>query len=122
METLTPIDMKFEDFHRDNPLVYDLFKRFALRAIRSGYEHFSAKTIIERIRWETNIETSDPDFKINNNYTSRYSRLFQKDFPRYSGFFRDRELVSRTRGSARDTEYSARTRRGARMEKLEKAQ
>ena len=98
METLTDIDLKFEDFHQDNPLVYDLFKRFALRAIRSGYKHFSAKTIIERIRWEAAVETKDPNFKINNNFTSRYSRLFQKDFPQYSGFFRDRKLISRTRG------------------------
>lgn len=76
----------FEVYHRENPAVYVLFKRFSFEAIEKGRKHFSAEAVINRIRWETLISGND-DFKINNNYKAFYSRLFMKDFPQYSGFF-----------------------------------
>ncbi len=41
----------------DNPHVYELFKRFALRAIRRGKRRLSVALITERIRWEVQVET-----------------------------------------------------------------
>ena len=79
------------EFHRENPEVYELFKRFAFEAARVR-DHYSSDAIVHRIRWYTAIETQDhtADFKINNNWTPYYGRLFMVDFPEHEGFFRTR--------------------------------
>ncbi len=84
----------FRQFHKDNPQVYALFRRFAFEAINSGREHFGAKMIWERMRWYVRIETNSSDYKLNNNYHAFYVRLFEKDFPQYEGFFRKRKAVA----------------------------
>lgn len=86
------IQINFEAFHRDNPQVYTLFDRFTRQMIARGYEHGSIALITERIRWETAVETSGDLVKLNNNYKSRYARLWEADHPEHTGFFRKREL------------------------------
>ena len=83
----------FNKYHAQNPHVYALFKKFAKDAKQRGRKFFGAKTVIERVRWSVNIDTvSDDDFKINNNYTSRYVRLLESEEPSFIGFFHKREL------------------------------
>jgi len=87
------LDERFQEYHRKNPLVYKLFKQFAFRAFHSGRRHFSAKAIMERVRWEVAMSTQDDEgFKINNNYTSRYARLLVEEYPVFENFFEMREL------------------------------
>jgi hypothetical protein len=50
------------------------------------------KAVWERLRWETVIRTSGFDFKLNNNYTSRYSRLIMNTEADLAGFFPIRKL------------------------------
>jgi hypothetical protein len=87
------LDRNFEQFHRENPEVWKLFVRFTFEAMHKGFRHYSARAIAHRIRWHTDVETSDYDFKINNNHISRYARLFHKSFPEYDGFFRTRDVL-----------------------------
>jgi len=49
------IERRFAEFHMRNPHVFDLFRRYALMALRKGYVRYSAKAIFERVRWEINI-------------------------------------------------------------------
>ena len=78
---------KFNTYHRENPHVWKLFERFALEATRSGRNNFSIGAVCERVRWETNISTKDPDgFKINNNHRAFYARMFMKTHRRFDGF------------------------------------
>ena len=79
---------KFWTFHKENPHVYQLVKRFTFQAIRAGRSHYSIQSIFERMRWYTDIETNDPDFKLNNNHRPFYSRLFMDDHPEHKDFFR----------------------------------
>jgi hypothetical protein len=92
------LEKLFWAFHAANPIVYMLFCRFTDRAIRSGYPHFSVSMIIERIRWETNVETYDPAggdvLKINNNYSAYYARLWMRDHPGWPNFFRTRAVIA----------------------------
>lgn len=83
---------KWWAWHKQNPHVYQLFKRFTIQAIDAGHKNLSAWLIINRIRWETSIETKGDDFKISNDYIAYYSRLFMHDFPQYKGFFRTKQL------------------------------
>lgn len=81
----------FEKFHAENPHIFDLFKKFAVYVRSKGYRNYSAKVIFERIRWHVNVETSDKEFKINNNYKAYYTRLLEDVDPRFVGFFRKRQ-------------------------------
>ena len=81
-------------WHKRNPHVYELFKRFSMQAINRGHRNLSAWLIVNRIRWETSIETEGDDFKISNDFIAYYSRLFMHDHPQYKGFFRTKALKS----------------------------
>lgn len=79
--------MTFEQYHNDNPQIYEYFKSFSLMAIRKGHKRLSAEFIFNIIRWETRISAKDGDFKINNDMKPFYSRMFLKEFPQYKDFF-----------------------------------
>jgi hypothetical protein len=84
---------KFNQYHRDNPQVYELFKRFTFMAIKRGHNRLSAWMIANRIRWETSIETFSVDeYKISNDYIALYARMFMRDHPEYDGFFKIKEM------------------------------
>lgn len=89
-------DRRFAAFHAEHPEVYRLFCRFAFKAIKAGREHYSARAIAHRIRWETQVvQARDEDFKINNNWIARYAQLFMRDHPKRAGFFRTRKPAGR---------------------------
>lgn len=80
------------DWHAANPHVYELFKRFTFEAIARGHKRLSAWLVVNRIRWETSIETSGGDFKLSNCHIAYYARLFMDEFPQHRGFFRTKPL------------------------------
>lgn len=79
---------EFEMYHHDNPLVYEMFEKFTFMAISSGRKYFSARAIIERIRWSTQIEDKSVTFKVSDHPMPYYARLFEKNHPQHKGFFR----------------------------------
>jgi hypothetical protein len=83
---------KWWEWHKQNPHVYDLFEKFTLDAISKGHERLSAWLIVNRIRWETAVETRGDDFKISNDFIAYYARLFMHNHPRYEGFFKTKTL------------------------------
>jgi hypothetical protein len=80
------------EWHKQNPHVYQLFKKFTFRAIERGHRNLSAWLIVNRIRWETSIETTGTDFNISNDYIAFYARLFMVEHPEYNGFFRIKKM------------------------------
>ena len=85
------------EYHKKYPIVWTLFQNYTFELIHRGFKHYGAKSIMERIRWNTdepNVE-GDSTFKINNNYTSFYARRFARFFPQYKDFFRFREQISK---------------------------
>jgi hypothetical protein len=86
---------RFEQFHKDNPNVWRLLKKFANDLVEAGFEHYSVDAVVERIRWHVNIETrSHEGLKLNNDFRAYYARLFHVAFPEHAGFFRNRKLTS----------------------------
>jgi len=90
----TRLDRAFDQYHAANPLVYELFRKFALMAKAAGHSHYSARAIYHRMRWHVDIETRGDEFKLNNNYSSRYARLLIREHPEFDGFFETRKLRS----------------------------
>ena len=101
------IQQAFEIYHRLNPHIYDECKKLALSAIRKGRSKISFKLIVNVIRWEKYMQTEEPTlwdqdgkqvrFKINDAYSSRFARLFAKDYPQYADKVEFRELRSERR-------------------------
>jgi len=93
---------QFVAFHRAHPEVFDLFVRFTFELISTSRTHGAAKTIIERLRWETSVVLQrGDDFKINNNHAPFYARLFLHRYPQHAGFFRTREQTSKSGNATR---------------------
>lgn len=107
MTACDQIQIDFEAFHAEHPEVWEYFKKFTLRMIEARHQHGSAKRVVERIRWETDIELAMDPVKLNNNYTSRYSRLFEQRYPQHKGFFRKRKLKPSSLNSTRAAEEAA---------------
>lgn len=82
----------FIEFERKNPHVRELFDQFAMQGIMQGRMNFGARMVWERIRWFTAIETTDLEFKVNNNFIAYYSRLFMIEHPEHGDFFRTRRI------------------------------
>ena len=80
----------FEVFHKANPSVYEMFKKFSFEASVNN-KNYSARGIFHRIRWETSVNSDDPAFKLNDIWTAYYARKFMQDHPEMSGFFRLRK-------------------------------
>jgi len=90
MDQLTLFETKWTKYHKENPQVWEKFKEFTLRTIEKGFTHYGSKGIFELIRWHTGT-TGNDGFKVNNNYTPFYVRLFERTYPQHKGFFRKRK-------------------------------
>jgi hypothetical protein len=78
------IQEAFEEFDEKHPQIYDLFITYFFQALRANKKRISFKLIINRIRWEYYMITTDVSgYKINDAYGSRYARKFIKDFPEH---------------------------------------
>ena len=92
------IEERFNDFHAKNPHVWAEFERIGLWAVsvceRKNIKYLSADLIANQMRWQSFISNTEKDFKINNNYTSSYSRLFQMKYPEYCHLFRNRKTTT----------------------------
>lgn len=79
---------KFEEFHVENPRVYETLVRLARQWVqRTGRHKLGIGALYERARWEIALATSDPEFKINNNFRAFYARLIMRDHPDLDGLF-----------------------------------
>ena len=91
-QTKSDIELRFKQFHADNPHIYKLIKRFTFELIDHGHKNGGISMVVERVRWETSITTHDPPegFKLSNDYRAHYARMLMRDYPQYRGFFRTR--------------------------------
>jgi len=81
---------KFFDFHAENPHVFKLWEELTFRAVGRGYKNIGAALIRELIRWESHIITTGADYKMPNEFTPYYARLFMQKHPEHVGLFRTR--------------------------------
>lgn len=77
---------RFLKWHGQNLWVWEEFQRLALGAIKEGVKKWSADNILHVIRWDVRTTKGDK-FKVTNDWTSIYSRMFTRKYPRFSKFF-----------------------------------
>ena len=79
-----------------NQHIYNRFEVLALRMAEKNHKHYSARTIVEKLRWDTDIADTDVQFKINGNFVPGMARLWMKTHgKRYPNFFRCRDSLGR---------------------------
>ena len=91
------IDAAFVAFHETNPWVYSALVRLARDMQQRGRDRIGIGMLFEVLRWQHALATVDQssDFKLNNNYRSRYARLIMDTEPDLEGVFQLRQLTSK---------------------------
>ena len=82
----------FNKFNMENPHIYEQFEKQAFIAINKGRTKISSKLIINWIRWNEFLKSSDQNFRINDAYQSYYARHFVSKHPKYVSYFEFRKL------------------------------
>lgn len=88
------IDAAFAAFHALNPHVYSELVALARQLRRRGHQRIGIGMLFEVLRYQRALETVGDDFKLNNNYRSRYARLIDEREADLRGAFEMRELRS----------------------------
>jgi hypothetical protein len=77
----------FDEWHKNNPMIWQYFEKFAMEAIRMRRTKISHWLIINRIRWEVYVITTGDDFKISNDFIAFYARLWREKYPQHKDLF-----------------------------------
>lgn len=88
----TLADIRFQKFHSENPRVYVELVQLTRQAYERGRKRIGIRMLFEVVRWNRFLQTNDHEFKLNNNYHSRYARLIMHNHPEFEGMFELREL------------------------------
>lgn len=86
------LEERFRAFHEANPQVYAELVRLARDLVAKGHSRFGIGLLFEVLRWQRMLATTGDDFKLNNNWRSRYARLIDRNEPDLAGVFETREL------------------------------
>ena len=84
----------------ENLHVYDAFEREAMRVAHRGFEHYSARTIIEVLRHNSALAERSGPWKLNDWHTPYLARLFALLNPAFAGLFEFRITKAVGRGRA----------------------
>ena len=83
---------KWWKWHKNNPEFYKLWCHYTFVAIKRGHKNFSGWAVANRVRWETEVETTGSNYKVPNDYIALYCRLFMHHYPKHKGFFRTKTM------------------------------
>lgn len=88
------IQERFYAFDQTNPHVYARLEQMTAQLVARGRRRVGMKMLFEVLRWERALSTDDPtsEFRLNNVYSSRYSRKLMDAHPEWEGIFGTREL------------------------------
>lgn len=87
-------DTAFWTFHKKNPQVYRKIVELSQEAYDAGRSKIGMKMLFEVIRWQRLVHTRSDDFALNNNYTSRYARILEAEYPELAKLFDTRRMHS----------------------------
>ena len=87
------IQRAFEAFDESRPEVYRYLLQLALDLYAKGFRHYGIGALWERMRWHFHVERDQAEeYKLNNNYRSRYVRKMIAEHPELEDFFETRAL------------------------------
>ena len=84
--------VKFRKFHFANPHIYQTFSIYSWDAAKAGHKVFSHWLIMNRIRWDSLIQTDGEKYKIPNEFIAFYARIFMLRNPQLGAFFKIKRM------------------------------
>ena len=88
LDFMDPYPEGFWHWLSKNEHIYKAFKVEAIRMGLTGRKRYSARTIIEVLRWNSDLRDNEVTFKINDHYTPGMARLFMNEYGgRFPEFF-----------------------------------
>jgi len=87
----------FQPYFITNFHLWSGFVERALQMVRTGRAHYSAKTIIQVLRFHSDLYEADSEFKVNDKWAADFGRLFMLRYPLHKGFFATKESAHRIR-------------------------
>lgn len=87
------IQAAFEEFHRKNPHVYRILEELAAEWL-ARHQAVGVKMLWEVLRWRLGVRTDvdETEYRLSNNYTSRYARLLLANHPEWRERIHVRQL------------------------------
>jgi len=67
--------------------VFQHFEDQSRKTWEAGFRRYSARTILGYMRHETNVREQNSTWKLNNNLTADFARLYLLLHPEHKGFF-----------------------------------
>lgn len=86
------IQERFEEFHALNPWVYRELERMTAECVRMGWKRVGIGMLFELLRYRYGEATRGDEFRLNNNFRSRYVRLLVGDHEDWRHLFEVRAL------------------------------
>lgn len=86
------IQERFESFHAANGWVFRALEQLTADHVARGRLRVGIGMLFEVLRWHYGRTTSGGEFRLNNNYRSRYVRLLVEQHPEWVDVFELREL------------------------------
>ena len=83
---------KFRKFHFANPHIYQTFSIYSWDAANVGHKVFSHWLIMNRIRWDSLIQTDGEKYKIPNEFIAFYARMVMIRHPQLGAFFKIKRM------------------------------
>jgi hypothetical protein len=82
------IQEQFEEFNQAHPEILAYLVMLSFDLHYKGFVRYGIKSLYERARWHFVVEKDEgEDFKLPNNYHSRYARLIMQQHPELEGLF-----------------------------------
>ncbi|CAN7472529.1 hypothetical protein LJR130_003818 [Variovorax sp. LjRoot130] len=89
----------------ENLHVYEAFEREAFRVVAKGFQHYSARTIIEVLRHHAALAEVGGPWKLNDWHTPYLARLFALANPAHRDLFEFREAKAVRRREAANADH-----------------
>lgn len=86
------IHEKFQRFHKENPHVYKQLEQMSWQLLNRGQTKVGIGMLFEVMRWRSIMRTTGDEYKLNNNYRSRYVRMLIDNNPEFETLFEIRKL------------------------------
>lgn len=86
------IQARFEAFHRLNPWVLRALETLTADYLNRGAKRVGIGMLFEVLRWQYATATEGDEFRLNNNFRSRYVRLLIERHPQWESAFEVRAL------------------------------
>jgi hypothetical protein len=73
------------------PAACDLFERLTLDVALQGFDRYSARAILQKMRWHERVDGESMGYKCNDHWTAPLARWFLANHPELPKFFELRE-------------------------------